>query len=411
MSQEDITSVLLPASSVDFYATDDGTVALAQQLAADWRFARVAIRTERASIAAAVAYYRETASPELIIIETNDIGEGFIEQLGALSGVCAEGTDAVVIGPKNDVHLYRNLVEMGVKDYLVRPVSDLDMVKVIARTLIGKRGLSGSRLVAVIGSKGGVGTTAISQILAWNISVKLKQKTMLMDAAGSAGSLGIAYGLEPTTTRLEAVRIGGSGSEDDMKRICQILSEQMSVLVCGGDAFFSDSPDPDSMELLVNRVMQKNPVVIMDLSGASPGVQKRILARASEVVLVTTPMLSALRNTRTLLSELKTIRAHLKEVDLVINRQGVAPTEEVPTSDIEAALGVKPSAVIQHLPKIFAASETTGKPVGQNRAADQIMEALMPISIKAAATEYKDSGAESAKDGGMMSLIRKALGK
>src|SRR4051812_36366618 len=155
MSQEDITSILLPTSRVDFFALDEGTAAHAQQLAADWRFARVTLQMERTGIEGAIANYSQAASPELIIIETNDISDAFIQQLGQLAGVCAAGTDAVVIGPMNDVHLYRSLVEMGIKDYLVRPVSEEDMVKVIARTLVEKRGFSGSRLVTVVGSKGG----------------------------------------------------------------------------------------------------------------------------------------------------------------------------------------------------------------------------------------------------------------
>ncbi|MBI3440775.1 MAG: type II secretion protein ATPase [Proteobacteria bacterium] len=410
MSQEDITSILLPASRVDFYATDTGTAALAQRLTQDWRFARVAIHVEQAGIDAAINHYRESATPELIIIETDDISDGFIAQLNSLSGVCAAGTDAVVIGPKNDVHLYRALVEMGVKDYLVRPVSETDMVKVIAKTLIEKRGISGSRLVAVVGSKGGVGATTVAQVMAWTIADLLKQKTMLMDAAGSAGSIGIAYGLEPATTRVEAVRLGGSGSEDDMKRISQTISEHLSAMICGGDPLLTESPDPDGVELLVNRIMQKYPIVVVDLSGASPMVQKRLLARAAEIVLVTTPMLSALRNSRTLLSELKALKSHLKEVDLIVNMEGMATSEEVPASDIEASLGTKPSAVIRYLPKIFAASETTGKPIGQNNLASKIIDALMPIAAKAAATEYKgDTNKQQNKD--LMSIIKKALGK
>src|SRR5690242_16813456 len=159
---EDITSVLLPASRVDVFAQDEGTSGLVQKLAADWRFARVGLQVEKTGIEGAIARYGQQASPELIIIETNDISDAFIAQLGNLAGVCAAGTDAVVIGPKNDVHLYRSLVEMGIKDYLVRPVSEDDMVKVIARAMIDKRGFSGSRLVAVAGSKGGVGATAIA---------------------------------------------------------------------------------------------------------------------------------------------------------------------------------------------------------------------------------------------------------
>src|SRR5688572_19523640 len=121
MSQ-DITATLLPASRVDFYTLDDATAATAGHLTSDWRFARVAIHVTRGGIDAAVAAYSQYASPDMIIVETNDISENFIGQLGQLAGVCAAGTDAVIVGPMNDVHLYRNLVGMGVRDYLVRPV-------------------------------------------------------------------------------------------------------------------------------------------------------------------------------------------------------------------------------------------------------------------------------------------------
>ncbi len=410
MSQEDIMSVLLPAASVDFFPLDAGTSSLATQLVSDWRFARVTMRQEEGGIEAAIARYKETASPELIVIETNDISQAFIDQLGGLGGVCNPETDAVIIGPSNDVHLYRDLVEMGVKDYLVRPVTEVDMVKVIAKALIAKRGLSGSRLVAVIGSKGGVGTTSVAQLLAWNIAEMLKQKTMLMDAAGSAGSIGIAYGLEPSTTRIEAVRLGATGSEDDMKRICQTVTDHLSAVVCSGEPLLSDSPDPDSIEALVNRIMQKYPVVVMDLSGAHQMVQKRLLSRASEIVVVSTPMLSALRNTRTLMGELKTLKAHLKEVDLVINMKGMASTEEVPEQDIETALGMKPAAVIPYSPKIFAASEASGKPVGQSALAEKVTSVLMPIASKAAAKEYKAVKVEE-KGFDIAALIKKTLGK
>ncbi|MFH1158895.1 MAG: type II secretion protein ATPase [Pseudomonadota bacterium] len=412
MSGEDITSILLPASRVDFYVLDEGTAALAQKLAVDWRFARVGMKVERAGIEAAISHYRETAAPELVVIETNDIGETFIEQLGGLAGVCAAGTDAVIIGPNNDVHLYRSLVGMGVRDYLVRPVSEEDMAKVIARTLIDKRGISGSRLVAVIGSKGGVGATSVAQILAWNIAEALGQKTMLMDVAGSAGSIGIAHGLEPSTTLMEAVRLGGTGTDDDMKRIYQSVSERLSALVCGGEPILMEPSAPDDIETLVSRVMQKFPVVIVDLSQAIRPVQKRLLERAARIVMVTTPMLSALRNARTLLGETKTLKAHLKETDLVVNMRGMASSEEIPAREIKEALGmgIEPSATLPYMPKIFSASEASGKAVGQNKNAGGVMEALMPIAEKASAIKCKDIGDKGEKDT-LMGFIKKTLGK
>jgi pilus assembly protein CpaE len=287
---------------------------------------------------------------------------------------------------------------MGIKDYLVRPVSEEDMIKVIARTLVEKRGLSGSRLVTVIGSKGGVGTTTIAQVLAWGTAETLKQKTMLMDVAGSAGSIGISFGLEPTTTMTEAVRLGGAGTDDDLKRICQSATDLLSILVCGGEPMLQDTADPDHVEALVNRLMQKYPVVVLDLSRSLPSVQKRLISRSSEIVVVTTPILSALRNARTLLGEIKALKSHTKDVDLIVNMRGTAVSEEVPLKDIATALGVEPTVTIGYLPKIFVASEATGKPVGQNKAAAEILDALAPLAAKGAAVENKSTGTAGKKD-------------
>ncbi len=407
---DDITSVLLPAARVDIYALDDGTAATAAQLSGDWRFARVEIRVVRAGIEAAIESYAQAASPELIMIETNDIGEGFLQLLGGLAGVCAEGTDAVIVGPTNDVHLYRNLVGMGVKDYLVRPVSMEDMVNVIAKALVEKRGLSGSRLVAVAGSKGGVGCTSVSQLLAWETAEVLGQKTLLMDVAGSSGTIGISYGLEPVTSLTEAARVGASGSEDDMKRILQGSGEHLSLLVCGSEPIMTDSPDPDSIEALVNRLMQKFPVVVVDTSGAAPAVQKRILSRATHVVMVTTPLLPALRNCRTLLGEIKSLRHGIKDVDLVINMQGLAGADEVPAGDIKTALELEAAARIPYNAKIFTASETSGKPVGANKLAQEILKGLAGVAARSAGTEARNVEI-SAKNDGPLSFLKGLGGK
>jgi pilus assembly protein CpaE len=409
MSQDSLTSILLPTSRVAIYAAENDTAQTAQKLTLDWRFSRVTLDLEQGGIEAAIANYTNNASPELIIIETNDISEAFIAQLGGLAGVCAAGTDAVIIGPTNDVHLYRSLVNMGVKDYLVRPVAEEDMIKVIARTLIEKRGLAGSRLVAVMGSKGGVGTTAVAQALAWNISETLQQTTILMDLTGSYGSLGIGYGLEPPATLSDVVRIGGTGSDDDMKRVCQTVTERLSLLISGGEPLMSDRPDADSIEILLNRVMQKNPVVIVDLSGAAPATQKRILTRAAEIVIVSTPLLSSLRNARTLLNEIKTLRAGLKDVDLVVNMQGLAPAEEMAERDIKTALGLTPSATIPFAPKIFLSAESAGKTIGHNKAAEEILTSLMEIAQKSAAVDYKKE--DKAKKTNPLDLFKSAIGK
>lgn len=403
---EDITAILLPSARVDVFALDDGTATTAQKISGDWRFARVGIEVVRGGMEAAVERYRHAASPELIIIETDDISEAFTSQLGALAEVCAEGTDAVIIGPTNDVHLYRSLVGMGVRDYLVRPVAEVDMVGMIARTIVDKRGLSGSRLVAVTGSKGGVGATVVAQALAWDIAENLKQKTLLVDAAGSAGTAGIAFGIEPPATFADAVRIGLTGSDDDLKRIIQKSTDNLSLLISGGDPMLVDGPDADSVEGMMERVMKTYPVVVADLSSATPSVQKRLITRAAHVVVVSTPHIAALRNCRTLMNEIKHARNGLQNVELVLNGMGMPGAEEVPAGDIQKLMDMQPVVKIPFAPKIFMHGETTGRPAGENKAAQDIMKSLLAVASHASGAQ---SAADDGKSGGF-SLLR-ALGK
>jgi len=380
MANEDITAVLLPQSGIDFFLTNNDSYKVVGKLKGDWRFARVAIDSSMGGMTAALEKYSENVSPELIIIETDDIGESFIEKLEQLSGICSEKTDAIVIGPKNDVQLYRSLMEMGIKDYLVRPIEEKDLVKGIAKSLIDKRGLTGSKLVSVIGSKGGIGATSIAQMLAYDISENLEQKTMLMDVAGSVSSMGIAFGVEATSSLTEIVRLAKEGSDDDLKRVCQVVNDNLSLLVCGAESILSDIPEPDKVENLINRLMKKFPIVIVDLSNTSRAVQKRLIERSSSIVVVSNPAVSSLRSARMLLGEIRKVRSGLKEVDLIINMQGMSVTDEVPMQDIKMALDFEPAVVIAYQPKVFTASETSGVPIGKGKEDYRIIEKIRVIS-------------------------------
>jgi Flp pilus assembly CpaE family ATPase len=127
-------------------------------------------------------------------------------------------------------------------------------------------------------------------------------------------------------------------------------------------------------------------------------------------------MLSALRNARTLIGEIKTLKSHLKDMDLVVNMQGIAASEEVPAKDIQNALGVEPAATVAWLPKVFGASEGTGKPVGQSKdkAAPGVLETLMPIAVKGSAADnkaIKALGGAGKKEAAAGGFLKKMLGK
>lgn len=406
----DHTGILLPQSRVAIFANSESLIQVARTLAADWRFARVHFDIQKGDITTAVSAFGQQASPELVIVETADISDGFIDHLGALAGVCAQGTDAVVVGPKNDVHLYRSLIGMGVRDYLVLPVSEDDLTDVIAKTLLDKKGIAGSRLSVLIGGKGGVGVTSLAQSLALMTAEDLSHKTLLTDAAGSSGTLGIAFGLEGGGGYNEVIRVGTSGGEDDLKRLLQKAHDNLSILLSGGDGMMADHTDADGVEKLLQRMMQTYPLTVFDASGASHTVQKRLLTLAGHITLVTAPMLPVLRNTRALLSEIKALRGGVSHIDLVVNMQGIAGSDDVPTRDIRTALELEPAVTISYQPKIFAQADATQKPVVTGKNSAELRRLLMPLARRLAGDSAID-GRDKPHGEGRMGLFKKIIRK
>lgn len=359
------TSVLLPSARVAMYARDVQSVEAFKSLQTDWRFARVQIEHHQGGVEEAIAAFQSgAAAPSLIIIETDTIDDSFTARLETLAGYCPEGTAAIVIGPVNDVNLYRKLIAMGISDYLVRPIKTETLSFDVARSLIERIGASGSRLVAMMGTKGGVGTSALAQALAWGSADVLKQKTVLLDAAGGWSTLSVGMNFEPAATLMEAIGATTTHNDDAFKRMLFSASDRLDVLSSGADVMLDDHVTVDGYEALLDKLMKTYPVVIVDLSNAPAALRPIVIRRAHEIMLVTSPLLPSLRAARTLLNEIKDLRSDSESrVDLIVNMTGMATKHEVAKADLEGALERKPSLTVPYNAGLFIGAESEGRKI------------------------------------------------
>lgn len=376
-------TVLLPAASIAVFSKDKDTLDVVSTLASDWRFARVKFQLIDGDVDTATESYHNNASPDLIVVQTNSTDESFTGKLETLAGHLSEGTAAIVIGPENDVYLYRRLIEMGVSDYLVKPVKANILGDVIGKSLLEKTGAGGSQLIALVGAKGGVGASAIAQALAWGAADILGEKTLLLDAAGGWSTLGVGMGFEPSTTLVEAARAAANSDEDSLKRMMFKASDKLSVLASGSDVLLDGNIQSAQFEQILSMVMVKYPLVIVDLSAAAPQMKDIVITRANQVILVSTPSLPSLRLARSLMQEIKDLRGgHAEGIDLILNMQGIAPGVEVSKSDIEKAMELSPAAVLPFNAKLFAKSESEGKKIIDDKEGRALVESVLLRILK-----------------------------
>lgn len=382
-SESENIQVLLPEAKVVIFSRNKDTVDTFMTLQTDWRFARVKLDAKEGDVDTAIAAYDGKPSPDLVIVETETINDGFSDQLEDLADNCSEGTAAIVIGPVNDVNLYRKLVGMGVSDYIVRPVHKDSFGNNIAETLLDKIGAKDSRIIAVAGSKGGVGTTSVAQILALGLSEKLGQKTFLLDTAGGWSTLSVSMDFEPAATLSGAVKAAEKDDEDGLARMLYKHSDRLHVLSSGIDAMLEDTIGPDDIEELLDYLMVTYPVLIVDISASNPALKRKVLSRANEVLVVTTPSLTSLRAARTFMQEISTLRGGKTDtMELIVNMQGKSPKYEVSAGDIKIAMEREPSAILPFMPDLFIGMEGQDINILEDVAGLEIAKKLLLLANK-----------------------------
>ena len=358
-AEHQATDTLLPQASLYVFSEDKDTLLSTAEMQKDWRFARVNIQAEAGNVETAIELFKTQTSPDLLIIQTEDIDESFTGKLGELSEYCEEGTAAIIVGPVNDVYLYRELIQMGISDYLVKPIMPDVLKEVVAKALISQLGVSDSRLIAFTGSKGGVGTSSIAAISALISSEKLGNKTVLLDGAGGWSSLSVAMGFDPSATLHEVARAVELQNEDALERMFHQVSEKLTMVASGADAMLDPGVDAKLYEAVLDNLMVKYPVVMVDLSGADPALKKTVISRAHQTFVVTTPTVTALRSSRTLIKEVSEVRGgDADDVTLLVNMEGLSKANEVDSAAITEALDVKPALSITHMPGLFLKFES-----------------------------------------------------
>ncbi len=374
-----MTTGLLPQATIDCFWSQNYTSELFTALQTDWRFAHVTIQPRKGDIDDAIAHYRDTPSPSLLIIETDKADDVFLSSLGALASVCTDQTAALFIGPDKDTDFVRQLKNVGVADYLTRPVSVDAACKTIARILTGRLGHGQSTLTAVLGSKGGVGATRLAQALAHSCAQFLQEKTLLIDPAMTNSPLVTAYGMTMPLTAAALQPMLGAANIDTVFAGVHTVTPELKVLALRHDLADSvASLQANDIDHLLTLLQQREANIVADLSQSDAAIRQAVLQRADHVVIVTTAEPQAVRNTQQLLNDIQAQDPD-RTVYLVINKTQLLHNAEATEQDLTQTLGMEPFVLIPFAAEIFTAIEMAA-PAEMLKAVQPLAEFLAPLA-------------------------------
>ena len=102
------------------FVGDDQTRKVIDQVVADLMIAHASV--QRGGVGDAIRELGAQRSPRILLVDITD-AEMPLSAVNELAEVCEPGVTVIAVGDRNDVGLFRDLINRGVSDYLVKPIT------------------------------------------------------------------------------------------------------------------------------------------------------------------------------------------------------------------------------------------------------------------------------------------------
>jgi len=309
----------------------------------------------------AAEYVARNALPRILIIDISDSDQPMDALLPVLAAA-GESTRVIAIGNTNDIALYRELVEAGVTDYLAKPLTDRAILSAVHRAegadAAAKAPTSEqSRVIVVMGSRGGVGASTAAANIAWFLAVQQPNRidSLLVNSA--------------------AVRV----------------SDRLSVLAAE-EAHEEDLRfEPPAIPLLLDELAQQNEFIVIDLPLNPANYRSKVLPMARDVLVLTDLSLAGLRDSIRICAQVQKTAPTARLI--VVGCRPTSHDAGVSRAEFEKSLGRKFALVLPEDHKAAAMAAARGKPLAMAARGSKLTSALRQLASLLSETKPKVASA------------------
>ncbi|QLF92010.1 histidine kinase [Pseudomonas sp. ABC1] len=312
-------------------------------------------------ITAAIGWTSSNPPPAVLLVDLD--GDSLpLQSINDLLEVCDPACQIIALGSRQDIDLYRTLLQHGIFDYLTKPVP-LDL---LASSLSRAQGhaigetsaVRSGRTIAVTGVSGGCGSSTIAAGLAQLLSTQRHSSTALVDFDRSNGDLALLLGYDGDAGLAAAL-----ASEEIDARFLQRAMGQVNerlFLLAQEPSLHTDTHL--STELLLTlgaSLCRMFNQVIWDLPAGRPQGSLDVLAHAQTRILLTDFTVQDARNTHRLLREIGDESAG-QQLLLVANPSRNGQPGVVERSQFEEFVGRPIDLILPHAGQALSDSLLTG---------------------------------------------------
>ena len=353
-----------PRVSVQAFCASVAVATAARAASEDRRLGKAHLSVHMGGIAAAIETYHTAPTPNVIILESEPDGD-ILAGLDDLASVCDPGTRVVVIGNANDVTPYRELVRRGISDYVMGPVEPLDVVRTICSLFAANEAVAVGRIIAVVGAKGGVGSSTVAHNVAWAIARDLALDSVVIDLDLAFGTASLDYNQDPVQGIANALFQPDRPDTAFMERLLSKCTDRLSLLAAPATLDQVYDFGSDAFDAIFDTLRMTTPCIVLDVPHQWSAWTKRALVGADDILIVAEPDLANMRNAKNMLNVLKAARPNDRPPLYCLNQVGMHKRPEITTREFAKAIESQPIAAIPFDSRMFGTAANNGQMIAQ----------------------------------------------
>ncbi len=358
-----------------------------------------ALRLELVAFFGTQADYRfqrleDTELPRLMIIDMASDRHKTFSRIQAIRSA-SPTTEIFVTAVDTDADVLLNVLRAGVQEYLPQPLRKEELCRALERfeeRCKANRPLStkSGKLINVLGSKGGIGTTTIAINLAVSLQeVNPRSSVVMVDLNLQCGDAALFLDIEPLHTLSD---ITSDPSRLDMTFLTSILSRHASGLYLLPAAERVEEMSEWTIECVersLELLQSRFDYVILDSGHLLDDITVTTLNRPSTLLLVSTLSLPVVRHTKRLVTLLSHFHYPLEDLKIIINRY--KSKHEISLQDFEDSVQQKPFGIIPNDYITAASSMNKGRTLADIRKRAHITRSIKKIAIDFSKENKKSS--------------------
>lgn len=298
------------------------------------------------------------------------------------------GVGIIMLSVQGDQEYLRKAMSAGAREYLTKPFSIDELVNAIRRVkdFVDKRkpvavAESGEKakaekgkIIAIFGTKGGVGKSLVAANLAVSLAGAYADKVCILDLDLQFGDISSMLNAEAKLTIADAAQ---SVDKMDMEMLESHLvkhASSLKILAAPAKPAYADVVTPDAIEKIVLMLKEKYAYVLADTHTYFDDVTLKGLDLADMILCVVTLDFPAIKNAKLALDTMMSLNYPKDKIKLVLNRAD--SQTGLKEKDLEDTLGWKIEFRLPSDGKLVVPSVNKGVPFVTSDPSSNIAKAV-----------------------------------